>query len=178
MGGGTGSGKSGNPVKNCFECTGEDEMKEICPLYGKSSTQRICGNRLVCDNDWIKYLNENKKFTTYTKMLDEIIKKYDLNEIPIINIGKTIELSDKISQIVVKTVSDVTGDDLNKSRLVLLTYGDFKGEIEKTRELGYRGPISVFSEDALAKKYGKRIGADEICSSKDEIYKTILKYIA
>ncbi len=176
MGGGTGS--SGNPVKNCFECTGADEMKGICHLYDKTSSQKLCGNRLVCDNDWIKYLNGNKKFTTYTKMLDELIKKHSLDDIQVINIGKAVELSDKISQMVVQTISDVTGDDLNKSRLVLLTYGDFKSEIQKTRDLGYRGPISIFSGDVLAKKYGKRMGADEICQTKEEVYKVILKYIA
>jgi len=171
-------GASGHPIKNCFECTGEDEMNGVCPLFYKASSQKICGNRLVCENDWVKYLNGNEKFTTYKKMLDEFIKKYELDEIPIINIGKSVELSDKISQIVVQTISDVTGDDLHKSRLVLLTHGDFKGEINQTRELGYRGPVAIFSDDLLAKKYGKRMGADEICATKDEIYKAILKYIA
>jgi hypothetical protein len=169
---------SGKPIKNCFECIGGDEMKETCPLFYKVSSQKICGNRLICDNDWVKYLNGNKKFTTYTKMLDEVIKKYELDEIPIINIGKAVELSDKISQIVVQTISDMTGDDLHKSRLVLLTHGDFKGEINQIRELGYRGPVAIFSDDPLAKKYGKRMGADEICATKDDIYKVILQYIA
>lgn len=169
---------SGKPVKNCFECEGDAGMEGVCPLYYKASVHKICSNRHVCDNDWVKYLNGNKKFTTYTKMLDELIKNHDLNDIPIINVGKIIELSDKISQIVVGTINDVAGDDLNKSRLVLLTHGDFKSEIQKTRDLGYRGPISIFSDDALAKKYGKRMGADEICQTKEEVYKVILKYIA
>lgn len=169
---------SGNPIKNCFECEGNVEMEGVCPLYYKAAAHKLCGNRHVCDNDWIKYLNGNKKFTTYTKMLDELIKKHDLEDISIINIGKIIDLSDKISQIVVETVDDLAGDDLNKSRLVLLTHGDFKSEIQKTRDLGYRGPISIFSDDTLAKKYGTRMGADEICQTKEDIYKIILKYIA
>lgn len=167
---------SGKPVKNCFECSGV-EMSS-CPLFYVTKNKSMCSNRIVCDNDWIKYLNGDKKFTTYTKMLDELIKKHDLEEIPIVNVGKSVDLSEMILQNVVQTVSDVSGDDLHNSRLILLTYGDFKHEIDLARNLGYRGPIAIFSDDSLAKKYGKRLGADEICQTKEDIYKVILKYIA
>lgn len=169
--------QSGKPIKNCFECTGGKEMKELCHLYEKASSQRLCGNRHVCDNDWIKYLNNNS-ITTFSGMLDEFIKKNKLEQIPIINVGKNLDLSSKIVQNVTKTISNVDSEILDKSRLVLLTFGDFKSEIQKTRDIGYRGPISIFSDDAHVKKYGTRMGADEICQTKEDIYKVILKYIA
>lgn len=168
---------SGHPIKNCFECSGSSEMKEICPLFYAIKKNPICSYRMVCDNDWVKYLNGEKNITL-KKMLEEFVDKFQIDRIPIVNVGQELELSDKISQQVVSSVKDVSGDDLNESRLVLLTEGDFKKEIELTRENGYRGPIAVFNDGFFSISYLKRIGVDESCKTKEDIYKVILKYIA
>jgi hypothetical protein len=157
------------PIKNCFECSGEKEMAR-CPVYTLVK-KNVCTYRMVAENDWVKHLNEIENITL-SNHLNEFIKKHKLETIPITTVGKRIDLSEKIEQHVVETVEKSKGDNLYDSLLVLLTYGDFKGEIEKTREFGYRGPIAIFSDDEQAKKYGKRLGADEICSTKEEVYKT------
>lgn len=163
------------PIKNRFECSGKKEMSH-CPVYqttNQTTGEKLCVYRSVANNDWIKHIAGLENITLLD-MLNKFIAKKRLETISVMTVGKRVDLSDKITQIVFPSLSSASQSDLQKSNLILLTYGDFKSEIEFARKMNYCGPVAIYSDDSLVKKYAHLFGASDVCYSKEDVFKAIL----